>query len=373
MYVHVPFCASRCGYCDFNTYVLSSMGPDAVDGYLASVHRELDLAAELLGHMPAVDTVFLGGGTPTMLTTTQLGSIIEHIGSLWGLSDGAEVTTEANPETLDATVLAGLLDAGINRLSMGMQSADESVLRLLDRRHRPGRAVEMARLAREVGFDDISLDLIFGTPGEDVGSWRATLSAALEADPDHVSAYSLIVEEGTRLAARVRRGEIPMTDEDDLADKYLVAEEMLSAAGFVNYEVSNWSRPRGGRDHRCRHNMGYWLGRDWWGTGPGAHSHVNGVRWWNVKRPASYRDLLAEGRLPVGGWEVLTGEERHEETVLLRLRLADGLPLDELEPSERERVDEVVAAGHGIVVDDRLVLTPAGRLLADRIIADLLT
>lgn len=399
VYLHVPFCSSRCGYCDFNTYVLSSMGSTAVDDYLAAAHRELDLAAAHLSHgmqrrgpdvprgempseetgkhgygadVPPVSTVFFGGGTPTMLRPSQLGELVGHVRDLWGLCPDAEVTTEANPETLDAQVLNGLLEGGVNRLSMGMQSADERVLALLDRHHTPQRAVHMARLAREVGFDDISLDLIFGTPGESVDSWRASLESALEADVDHLSAYSLIVEEGTRFAARVRRGELPMTDEDDLADKYLITEQVLTEAGFVNYEISNWARPRDGRDHRSRHNMGYWLGHDWWGVGPGAHSHVNGVRWWNVKHPRRYHEEFMAGRLPIEGSERLTDEQRHEETVLLQLRLADGLELSRLTPAERRFAGQVVERGQGEIIGERLQLTLDGRLVADRIITDLL-
>ena len=372
IYLHVPFCASRCGYCDFNTYVLAAMGEDAIPGYLEAAHRELDLAGQMWRRRPAVSTIFFGGGTPTMLTPAQLGELVDHIRTVWGIDDDAEITTEANPETLDEDVLSGLLAAGINRLSMGMQSSDEFVLTILDRRHRPGRAVEMARLARQVGFDDVSLDLIFGAPGEDLGSWRCSLEAALSAEPDHVSAYSLIVEEGTRLAARIRRGELPMTDEDDLADKYLIAEKALTEAGYVNYEVSNWARSRDGHDHRCRHNMAYWLGRDWWGIGPGAHSHVNGTRWWNVKHPATYRGRLAEGRLPVEDHEVLDAEQRHEETVLLQLRLADGLPLSQLTEVERHRADHVVEQGLGAIRGGHLVLNLSGRMVADRIITDLL-
>ena len=282
------------------------------------------------------------------------------------------VTTEANPETLSVEVLAGLLKAGINRLSMGMQSADEYVLTVLDRRHRPGRAVEMAQLARQVGFDDVSLDLIFGAPGENFDSWRHSLDVTLTAEPDHISAYSLIVEEGTRLAGRIRRGELPMTDEDDLADKYLLTEKILTEAGYVNYEVSNWARPRSGRDHRCRHNMAYWLGYDWWGIGPGAHSHVAGTRWWNVKHPATYRNVLGDRVLPVDDYEVLGDVQRHEETVLLRLRLADGLPMADLSEVECMRATEVVEQGLGTMEEGRLVLNLSGRMVADRIITDLL-
>ncbi|QCV89115.1 coproporphyrinogen III oxidase [Acidipropionibacterium jensenii] len=379
VYIHVPFCASRCGYCDFNTYVLASQGPDAGQRYLRAAHGEIEAAASALaGHdaRPA-STVFFGGGTPTMLTPDQLGGLVRHVQQVWGLAPGAEVTTEANPETLSEEVLDGLLEAGINRLSMGMQSADRAVLKLLDRVHTPGRAVEMARLARRCGFDDISLDLIFGTPGETLESWRTSLRTALSADPDHISAYSLIVEEGTRLAARIRRGEVPMTDEDDLADKYLASEEILTGAGFVNYEVSNWARPSTGPDglvdrHRAEHNMAYWLGHDWWGIGPGAHSHLGRARWWNVKSPRHYDEMVEAGQLPVDDGEVLGELERHEETVLLRLRLADGLPLAELSAAELGRARRVTAEGLGEESDGVLRLNLRGRLLADRIITDLL-
>lgn len=377
VYIHVPFCAARCGYCDFNTYVLGSMGPGAVQAYLEAAHTEIDAAAAQFGGLGPARTLFFGGGTPTMLSPGQLGELVGHVHDAWGLASGAEVTTEANPETLDAQVLDGLLEAGVNRLSMGMQSADRGVLRLLDRVHTPGRAVEMARLARERGFDDVSLDLIFGTPGETLDSWRHSLQTALGASPDHISAYSLIVEEGTRLAARIRRGEVPMTDEDDMADKYLAAEQILTDAGFVNYEVSNWARPATGPDgavdlHRAEHNMAYWLGYDWWGIGPGAHSHVGRARWWNVKHPKRYEEMCTAGRLPVDDGEVLGPEERHEETVLLRLRLSDGLPLAELRPAERPRARKVVDDGLGAEDDGMLRLNLRGRMLADRIITDLL-
>jgi coproporphyrinogen III oxidase-like Fe-S oxidoreductase len=223
--------------------------------------------------------------------------------------------------------------------------------------------------ARAAGFPQISLDLIYGTPGESAADWASSLDAALAAEPDHVSAYALIVEPGTRLAARVRRGELPMPDEDDLADKYLAAETRLSAAGHSAYEVSNWAvRP----DARCRHNLAYWRGDHWWGVGPGAHSHVGGVRWWNVKHPSAYADRLAANRSPAYGREQLTADERRTERVLLELRLADGLPLDVLTPTEARRVPSVVARGLAEAVDDRLTLTLRGRLLADGVVRDLL-
>src|SRR3954447_6067474 len=265
VYVHVPYCASRCGYCDFNTYIPAEATPS---GYVAAVRAELRLARRVLGDAtPPARTVFVGGGTPTLLPPADLGAILEAIREHVGLAPGAEVTTEANPESVDPVALAALRDAGFNRISLGMQSAAPQVLETLDRHHTPGRAVAAAHEARAAGFEHVSLDLIYGTPGETAQDWEATLHAALEAAPDHVSAYSLIVEPGTRLAARVRRGELPLPDDDVLAERYETTERILGAAGLGWYEVSNWARS--GVD-RCRHNLGYWAGGDWWGRGPGA-------------------------------------------------------------------------------------------------------
>lgn len=373
IYLHVPFCTTRCGYCDFNTYTADQLGTQpgaARDTYVDAALAELDLAARVLGdEAPQVSTVFVGGGTPTLLPPGDLVRFLGGVRDRFGLAAGAEVTTESNPESIDAAGLAELAAGGYNRISFGMQSADESVLALLDRVHTPGRAAEMVGLARETGFEHVSLDLIYGTPGESVDSWRTSLRTALAAGPDHVSAYALIVEEGTRFAARVRRGEIAMTDDDDLADKYLVAEEELTAAGLSWYEVSNWARTPA---DRCRHNLGYWQAANWWGIGPGAHSHVGGVRFWNRKHPAAYARALASGTTPAQGQEVLTAEQQRVERVLLELRLAEGLPLEVLSPTERRRVPDLVVRGLADVVDDRLVLTLRGRLLADGIVRDLL-
>lgn len=378
IYLHVPFCTTRCGYCDFNTYTADQLGtdPGATRGtYVDAALTELALARRVLGpDAPPVSTVFVGGGTPTLLPAGDLVRFLDGVRDTFGLAEGAEVTTESNPESIDAEGLAELAAGGFTRISFGMQSADEQVLRLLDRVHTPGRAAAMVDLARAAGFRQVSLDLIYGTPGESVDSWRHSLRTALAAGPDHLSAYALIVEEGTRFAARVRRGEIPMTDDDDLADKYLVAEEELTAAGLSWYEVSNWA---GTPDDRCRHNLGYWRAADWWGIGPGAHSHIGGVRFWNRKHPAAYARALAEGRTPAQGREILTDEQRRVERVLLELRLADGLPTDVLTATEQARVPDLVARGlaevHGAGIGgDRLVLTLRGRLLADGIVRDLL-
>ena len=376
VYVHVPFCAVRCGYCDFNTYTASELGPPGgAPGasratYASAAVAEVRHARSVLGlSAPRADTVFFGGGTPTLLSATDLGTIVRAIEAEFGLADDAEVTTEANPDSVDADDLERLRAVGFTRVSFGMQSAAPHVLRVLDRTHDPERLPRVVDWARRAGFDQVSLDLIYGTPGESLGDWARTLDAALECGPDHVSAYSLIVEAGTALARKVRRGELPMPEEDDLADKYLLADERLSAAGLEWYELSNWAR---GVSSRCRHNVGYWTGADWWGIGPGAHSHVGGVRWWNVKHPAAYADRIAAGRSPAAGHEVLDAGTRHTERVLLELRLRDGLPLDTLGVSGTARVDRLVA-GQLVSREDRhLVLTAQGRLLADAVVRDLL-
>ena len=366
MYVHVPFCATRCGYCDFNTYTSSEAGQA---GYVDAVLRELELGAASLGDRarPA-QTVFFGGGTPTLLAAADLARLLDGIRSSFGLGPGAEVTTEANPESVDPAKLAALREAGFTRVSLGMQSAAPHVLQTLERSHTPGRAPAAAREAREAGFDHVSLDLIYGAPGETPEDWRATLDAALAAGPDHLSAYGLIVEPGTRLAAQVRRGVVPVPDEDAMADRYLATEELLAGAGLSWYEVSNWARSDG---DRCHHNLGYWRSGDWWGTGPGAHGHVDGRRWWNVLHPRAYAAKLADDALPVAGEEALDEETRRVERVMLEVRLREGVDVAELRPAGLEAAERF--AGEGLVEerDGRVVLTLRGRLLADAVIRDL--
>ncbi|MFI7032697.1 radical SAM family heme chaperone HemW [Microbispora rosea] len=372
-YVHVPFCATRCGYCDFNTYTAAELGPGAAQrDYAATAVEEIRLARRVLGDAaPPVETVFFGGGTPTLLPAADLVRILDAIGEEFGLRPGAEVTTEANPESVDPAYLKELRAGGFTRVSFGMQSAGEHVLAVLDRRHTPGRPAEAVREAREAGFEHVNLDLIYGTPGESDDDWRASLATALAAGPDHVSAYSLIVEDGTRLAARIRRGELPMPDDDVAADRYLIAEEMLTAAGLSWYEISNWAADD---EARCRHNLLYWTGGDWWGAGPGAHSHVGGTRWWNVKHPAAYAARLAAGASPAHAREVLSAEDRAVERVMLELRLASGLPLAGLAPRARTACARALADGLLEVEAfkaGQAVLTLRGRLLADALVRDL--
>ncbi|MFC6286693.1 radical SAM family heme chaperone HemW [Nocardioides sp. GCM10027113] len=369
VYLHVPFCTVRCGYCDFNTYTADELGPGVSRAtYADSVVAELRLARKVLGTDVPVSTVFLGGGTPTLLPPADLARMLRAVDDELGLAPGAEVTTEANPDSVDPAGLAQLREAGFTRISFGMQSALPHVLATLDRTHDPERVPQAVAWAREAGFDQVSLDLIYGTPGESLADWETSLDAALSSSPDHVSAYALIVEDGTALARQIRRGELPMPDDDDLADKYELADDRLTAAGLHWYEVSNWARDEAAR---CRHNVLYWKGADWWGAGPGAHSHVAGVRWWNVKHPAAYAQRLAQGASPAHAREVLDEETRRVERVLLEVRLRDGLPLSVLDDAGRAAVPGIVEAGLLGAEGDRLVLTRRGRLLADAVVRDL--
>src|SRR4051812_147760 len=291
VYVHVPFCAVRCGYCDFNTYTAAELGPlggapgASRETYAHAAIAEIRLARRVLGQGDRpVDTVFFGGGTPTLLPAADLVRVVDAVRDELGLAEGAEVTTESNPDSVSPRDLETLRRGGFNRISFGMQSSVSHVLRVLDRTHDPERVPRAVEWARSAGFDQVSLDLIYGTPGESVADWRSSLDAALSCAPDHLSAYALIVEDGTALSRKVRRGTVPAPDDDDLADKYLLADEVLTGAGYEWYELSNWARDAAAR---CRHNELYWRGGDWWGVGPGAHSHVGGVRWWNVRHPAA--------------------------------------------------------------------------------------
>lgn len=358
VYVHVPFCLTRCGYCDFNTYTSGDRG-----AYVTAALAEIDLAAARLQR--PVDTVFFGGGTPTVLTPDQIGRLLARMRDRPGLADDVEVTLEANPDTVDAPTLAALREAGATRVSFGVQSVRPHVLNALGRVHGPERALAAIGEARGAGFGVISVDLIYGTPGEDAGDWEASLGAVLDAGVDHVSAYGLAIEPGTRLGAQVRRGERRAPDPDTMADRYAAADALLGAAGLHWYELSNWAREP---QARCRHNIGYWRSGDWWGIGPGAHSHLDGTRWWNVRHPGAYARALAERRSPAAGRETLDAATRRTERIMLELRLSDGLRTDLCDPHALARL-----RGGGLLsVDDgRAVLTLRGRQLADHVVREL--
>lgn len=385
LYVHIPFCAVRCGYCDFNTYTATELGHGASqDTYALAAARELDFSAEVLRNAGAapreLSTVFFGGGTPTLLPANDLVMILDRARSLYGLAPDAEVTTEANPDSVTPESLAQLKAGGFTRVSFGMQSAVPHVLATLDRTHSPERVPQAVEWAREAGLD-VSVDLIYGTPGESIDDWRTSLDAALAMEPDHISAYSLIVEPGTKLAAQMRRGEVPAVDEDDHAEKYELADAALADAGFSWYEVSNWARSE---QHQARHNVAYWRNQDWWGIGPGAHSHIGGIRWWNVKHPAAYQQRIDAGVSPALGREVPSADATHLENIMLSIRLASGLPVSLLSERERGRLPGFVARGLGNIVDasgntqleasedSRFVLTLKGRLLADGLVLELI-
>ncbi|ACZ31217.1 oxygen-independent coproporphyrinogen III oxidase [Xylanimonas cellulosilytica DSM 15894] len=402
VYVHVPFCSVRCGYCDFNTYTASELGGGASQhSYATTALREVALAAKVLGtsgiRQRPVSTVFFGGGTPTMLPASHLVRILAGVRDAWGLAKDAEVTTEANPDSVTPESLAELRAGGFTRVSFGMQSAVPSVLATLERTHDPRRIPDVVRWARDAGLD-VSLDLIYGTPGESLDDWRTSLETAIATGVDHVSAYALVVEPGTKMGAQVRRGLLPTPDEDDQATKYELADALLTEAGLGWYEVSNWSR----LGHECRHNLAYWRGDDWWGIGPGAHSYIAappadspvvepppvvepvettpappaGVRWWNVKHPRRYAALLEAGTTPAAARELLTHDDGQLERVMLQIRLREGLPLDALTPSARRAVGTLV--GQGLLdgraalgsdgTQRRALLTLRGRLLADAVV-----
>jgi putative oxygen-independent coproporphyrinogen III oxidase len=375
VYLHVPFCKVRCGYCDFNTYTATELRGVKQSDYASQAILEVAAAARVLAEsgVPArpASTVFFGGGTPTLLPADHLVRMLHAIRDTFGIVPGAEVTTEANPDSVDLPYLRQLKQAGFTRVSFGMQSAVPKVLATLERTHDPERVPLVVAWAREAGLD-VSLDLIYGTPGETIDDWRASLEHAITQKPDHISAYSLIVEDGTKLARQIRRGELVQPDEDLQADFYELADAMLGTAGYGWYEVSNWATDEA---HRSRHNLSYWRSADWWGVGPGAHSHVGGVRWWNVKHPAAYADRVLAGHSPAAGRETLDDATRETERVLLLTRIREGIPVASLSPLGRREV-----AG---LINDRLIdgraaiggtieLTLTGRLLADAVVRRLL-
>ena len=371
VYLHVPFCKVRCGYCEFNTYTADELRGAKRSDYAGQAVREIEFAGTVLqrtGLSPrAASTVFFGGGTPTMLPVGDLVSMLDAVRRTWGLEPGAEVTTEANPDSVDAGYLLDLAEGGFTRVSFGMQSAVPRVLQTLERTHDPDRIPLVVRWAREAGLG-VSLDLIYGTPGETAADWRASLESAIAQEPDHISTYSLIVEDGTKLARQIRRGEVALPDEDLQADLYELADRMLSEAGYGWYEVSNWAR---GDEHHSRHNLAYWQGHDWWGVGPGAHSHVGGVRWWNVKHPAAYAERMAAGDSPAAGREELDETTRGIERILLLTRIRDGLRTDDLPPAARTAVAGLIADGlveGAAAVRGSIILTLRGRLLADAVV-----
>ncbi|AZS46964.1 coproporphyrinogen III oxidase [Microbacterium sp. Root1433D1] len=372
-YLHIPFCTVRCGYCDFNTYTSTELRGAKQEDYASTLISEIALARRVLGDAGALrpmDTVFFGGGTPTLLPAGDLARMLEAATGAFGLADGAEVTVEANPDTVTPEVARTLARAGVTRMSVGMQSAVPHVLAALDRTHRPENVRTAVAAAKDAGLA-VSVDLIYGAPGESLSDWEASLDAALVLEPDHISAYALIIEDGTKLARQIRRGEVPTPDDDLQADMYELADARLADGGFDWYEVSNWARTP---DRRSRHNLAYWRGSDWWGFGPGAHSHVAGLRWWNVKHPAAYAQRLAAAESPAAGTERPDDESRTLERILLLSRIREGIAVDDVPSANRSRVAGLMADGlidPVAALQGRIRLTLRGRLLADAVVREL--
>ena len=373
-YVHIPYCVKRCGYCDFNTYTpaelqIQSSLEEISTSYIDLVLKEIELSRSR-SSAKIVPSIFFGGGTPSLMQPRDLGRVIEKIASLYDLPDSAEVTLEANPDSVSIESLRELRRVGFNRISFGMQSAVPHVLQVLDRTHNPANVDLAVYRAVEAGFSEISLDLIYGTPGESMEDWQKSLDVVLGLPVTHVSAYALIVEEGTKLANAVKRGDIVMPDDDQTADKYLLADEKFSNAGMDWYELSNWSKP----GSECKHNLFYWWGDNWWGVGPGAHSHINGKRWWNVKHPGIYKEKLLAGD-PVQSSEILGESEREEERIMLGIRLPEGIAKATLTGEQINRLESYLSDGYLGSVEwsnGRVSLTRTGRLIADRIVRELL-
>lgn len=375
-YIHIPYCVKRCGYCDFNTYTPGELKPGSdiaqvSNGYIDLLIQEGKIARSEVKTTKPIETIFFGGGTPTLMEPADLGRVLDSLEADFGFASDIEITIEANPDTVSKEKLSALREIGINRISFGMQSAVPHVLAVLDRTHNPENVIKATNWAREVGFEQVSADLIYGAPGESLEDWETTIDAVLALPITHISAYALIVESGTKLAAQVKRGEVVIPEDDQTADKYLIADEKFKKAGFNWYELSNWAKPEG----ECRHNIAYWEGADWWGLGPGAHSHLNGKRFWNVKHPTAYRERLEAKQSPIMDSEELTSEEMESERVMLEIRLPRGLEKSSLSSASLARLESYLTGGQ-ISQEQwdqgRISLTISGRLMADRIVREIL-
>ena len=367
-YVHIPYCIKRCGYCDFNTYTPNELQDGASleivsNDYIDAVLLELEAAPR-----DEVPTIFFGGGTPSLLPAKDLGRVIAAIKARNGLTADCEITLEANPDSVTEEKLAGYLAAGFNRVSFGMQSAQPHVLAVLDRTHNRANVKRAVDMARAAGFESISVDLIYGTPGESLDDWRATVTEALSLDIDHISAYALIVETGTKLAAQIKRGDLTMPIDDLMADMYLLVDQMSNAAGLDWYELSNWAKP----GQECQHNIAYWKSANWWGLGPGAHSHIDKKRFWNIKHPTAYKQKLFAKESPVAESENLTEEQLRDEAIMLAIRMRAGLALSSLSKQGQDNLQAYVSTGHVEISNSQIQLTAQGRLIADRLVREAL-
>jgi len=375
-YIHIPYCVKRCGYCDFNTYTPSELKiteglAQISNSYIDLLLMEIKAAKVQVGQSANVPSIFFGGGTPSLMQPDDIGRVISTIKSEFTLLPDAEITMECNPDTVTKESLAAFRAIGVNRVSFGMQSAVKHVLATLDRTHNPENLLQVTTWAQEVGFSEISVDLIYGTPGESLADWQTSINAALTLPITHISAYALIVEEGTKLAAQIKRGEVAQVDDDLTAEKYLVADKAFTAAGFEWYELSNWAKS----GSLSKHNLAYWLGDNWWGAGPGAHSHLNGKRFWNVKHPNLYKERVLANQSPVADSEVLEELQIESERLMLSLRLPSGVDKQSLNELQLAELSSYVESGHLDQANwnqGRATLTLDGRLIADRILRQIL-
>ena len=375
-YIHIPYCVKRCGYCDFNTYTPAelkiSTGLEQIsNSYIDLLLQEIDLVREQIVGEITVPSIFFGGGTPSLMQPNDIGRVISKIKNEFDLPLNSEITLECNPDTVTKDSLENFKKVGINRVSFGMQSAVPHVLATLDRTHKPENLAQATTWANEVGISEISVDLIYGTPGESITDWQTSIDSALALPITHISAYALIIEEGTKLAAQIKRGEVPEVDDDLVADKYLIADKAFKEAGFEWYELSNWSKP----GSESKHNMAYWNGDNWWGAGPGAHSHLDGKRFWNVKHPNLYKERIQNRQSAVADSEVLKKDQIESERLMLLLRLPSGIEKQTLNQIQLSELSEFVESGHLDRANwnqGRASLTLNGRLIADRILRKIL-
>ena len=375
-YIHIPYCVKRCGYCDFNTYTPSELKiteglAQISNSYIDLLLMEIKAAKVQVGQSVNVPSIFFGGGTPSLMQPDDIGRVISTIKSEFTLLQDAEITMECNPDSVTKESLAAFRAIGVNRVSFGMQSAVKHVLATLDRTHNPENLLQVTTWAKEVGFSEISVDLIYGTPGESLADWQTSIDAALALPITHISAYALIIEEGTKLAAQIKRGEVAQVDDDLTAEKYLVADKAFTAAGFEWYELSNWAKS----GSLSKHNLAYWLGDNWWGAGPGAHSHLNGKRFWNVKHPNLYKERVLANQSPVADSEVLEELQIESERLMLSLRLPSGVDKQSLNELQLAELSSYVESGHLDQANwnqGRATLTLDGRLIADRILRQIL-
>jgi oxygen-independent coproporphyrinogen-3 oxidase len=375
-YIHIPYCIKRCGYCDFNTYTPSELQittglKNITNSYTTLLITEIKSARKQVGERAVVPSIFFGGGTPSLMEAEDIKSIISNIGSEFDLAGDIEITLESNPDTVDKDKLEKFYQAGINRISFGMQSAVPHVLATLDRTHNPDNLYQVTKWASEVGFKEISVDLIYGTPGESKSDWQKSIDTVLSLPITHISAYALIIEEGTKLAAQIKRGEVDQVDDDLTAEKYLMADNAFTNFGFNWYELSNWSKV----NSESKHNLAYWLGKNWWGAGPGAHSHLNGKRFWNVKHPNLYKQKIDANESPVADSEDLKELQIESERLMLSIRLPSGVEKNTLNEQQISDLSGYVESGHldkGDWDNGRATLTLNGRLIADRIVREIL-